>query len=59
MTFGCDQNDELSVLDSDDGSLSPQDILKWIIAGEYILKKNTKGSRTWEQFQIMFNLSRD
>ena len=50
MTSGRDQNNELSMLDSDDGSLSPQDILKWVIAGEYILKKNAKGSRVWEQF---------
>lgn len=36
---GCDQSDELSVFDSDDESVFPQDIWKQIIDGEYTLKK--------------------
>ena len=49
------------ILDSDDGSESPQDILKRVIAGKYILNKNKnmKGSRAWEKFRITFDPSRD
>ena len=39
-----DQSDELNMLDSDDGSIFPQDTSKWVIASEY-KNKNTKGSR--------------
>ena len=44
----------------DDGSVflnSAQDVSKLIIDGDYILKKrkDTKGSKAWQQFQIMFN----
>ena len=53
---------KISVLD-DDGIIScgsPEDISKQVIAGERILKKkNTKGSRVWEQFQVVFDPSND
>ena len=43
--------DELSVPEGDNVTISPQDILRRVTAGEYILKKkkNAKGSRAWEQ----------
>ena len=39
--------DELSMPEGDDVTISPQDILRWMTAGEYILKKkkNAEGSR--------------
>ena len=44
---------------SHDVTVSPQDILKRVSVGDYILnkKKNMKGSRAWEQFRIMLNPS--
>ena len=44
----------------DYGSVFPnsaQDVSKLFINGDYILKKkkDTKGSRAWQQFQIMLN----
>ena len=44
---------EVSVLDNDGivSHDSPEDILKRVIASEWILKKkHMKGSRAWEQF---------
>ena len=52
---------EVSVLD-DDGIVShdlPEDTLKQVIAGEWILKKNTKVSRAWELFRVGFDPSND
>ena len=36
---------------------SAQDVSKLVIDGDYILqkKKDTKGSRAWQQFQIVIN----
>ena len=36
---------------------STQDVLKLVIDGDYILKKkkDTKGSRAWQQFRIVFD----
>ena len=45
MASESDQSDELSVLDGNDRNVSLQDIAKWVIDGDYILKKDTKGSR--------------
>ena len=44
---------------SDDAIVSPQQVLKRVIAGDYILKKkkNTKGSRAWEHFRIVLYFS--
>ena len=44
---------------SDDAIVSPQQVSKRVIAGDYILKKkkNTKGSRAWEQFRIVLDSS--
>ena len=53
--------DVSSVPESNDISLSPQDVSRQVIAGDYILKKkkNAKGSRAWEQFWIVFDHSSD
>ena len=32
---GPDQSDQLNMLDSDDGSVSLQDTLKWVIASKF------------------------
>ena len=52
-------SDELSVTEGDDFIISPQDIKRRVISGEYILKKkkNAKGSSAWEQFRIVFDSS--
>ena len=47
----------------DDGSVfsnSVQDVSNLVIDGDYILKKkkDTKGSRAWQQFRIMLVLQR-
>ena len=42
----------------DNAIVSPQQVSKRVIAGDYILKKkNMKGSRAWEQFRIMLDSS--
>ena len=49
------ESEDLIVLDED---LSPQVVSRWVIDGDYILmKKNLKGSRTWEQFRVVLNPS--
>ena len=58
MASGGDElSPELSAPEGDDITISSPDILRRVIAGEYILKKkkNAKGSRAWEQFWIMFD----
>jgi len=47
-------SDRLSVPEGNDVTISPQDISRWVTAGNYILmkKKNVQGSRAWEQFRI-------
>ena len=49
-------SDDLIVLDDRDEDISPQTVSKLVIDGDYILKKkNTKGSRVWDQFRVVLN----
>ena len=47
------EGDNLIALDGDNKNESPQVVSRRVIDGDYILKKNTKGSRAWEQCMIL------
>ena len=37
--------------------ISPQVVYRHVTDGEYIFKKNMKGSRAWDQFRVVLNPS--
>ena len=51
------ESDDLIVLDGDNEDLSPQVVSRRVNDGDYILKKNSKGSRAWERFRAVLNPS--